>query len=180
MGNPRSDKLRMLVMLAGLLGGAVPVLATPRIAFAQSEDDREEAKRLFAQGSTAFLAKRYTEALESLRVSYRLVASPNSGLLIARCLRELNRPVEAVTMYDSVALDARRHAAEGDTKYAQTADVAASLPWSTMVRSISSAPSRYFVSSPPPPRQSSRPVLPFSASAPAPPIRTLSAELPIN
>ena len=124
MSKPTSDKLRMLVMLAGVLGGAVPVLTAPRVAHAQTEDDREEAKRLFSQGSTAFLAKRYTEALESLRVSYKLVASPNSGLLIARCLRELGRSVDAVAMYDAVTLDARRRAAEGDTKYAQTADVA--------------------------------------------------------
>ncbi len=123
MRSPRSDRLRVLVLLAGLVG-SVPVLAAPRVARAQTEDAREEAKRLFSQGSSAFLAKRYSEALESLRVSYKLVASPNSGLLIARCLRELNRPVDAVEMYESVALDARRRAAEGDSKYAQTAEVA--------------------------------------------------------
>ena len=125
MSGATSGRLRALVMTFAV-SGAIPVLVAPRTAHAQQgEDLREDAKRLFAQGSSAFLAKRYGEALESLRVSYKLVASPNSGLLIARCLRELNRPVEAVEMYDSVAADARRRAADGDTKYAQTADVAA-------------------------------------------------------
>jgi hypothetical protein len=124
MSSRTSDRLRVLVMVAAAAVGSAPVLAAPRVAYAQTEDAREEAKRLFAQGSAAFLAKRYSEALESLRVSYKLVPSPNSGLLIARCLRELNRPVDAVEMYDSVAADARRRANEGDTKYGQTAEVA--------------------------------------------------------
>jgi hypothetical protein len=114
----------LLVGLVTLASAAVPAIAVPRVAHAQTEDAREEAKRLFTQGSASFLAKRYPEALESLRLSYKLVPSPNSGLLIARCLREINRPIEAVEMYASVASDARRRAADGDTKYAQTADVA--------------------------------------------------------
>jgi hypothetical protein len=109
-----------------VLGCVLPVVSAPRSARADTEESREEAKRLFAQGSSAYLAKRYGEALEDLRASYKLVPSPNSGLLIARSLRELNRRVEAVDMYATVAADARRRAAEGDAKYGQTADVAAS------------------------------------------------------
>ena len=114
----------LLVGLVSLAAATGPVIAMPRVAHAQTEDAREEAKRLFTQGSAAFLGRRYTEALESLRVSYKLVPSPNSGLLIARCLREINRPIDAVEMYESVAADARRRAADGDPKYAQTAEVA--------------------------------------------------------
>jgi hypothetical protein len=126
MRSPRSATLRVLVVVAAVAAGASPLLLTPRVAQAQTEEAREEARRLFSQGSSAFLAKRYTEALESLRGSYKLVPSPNSGLLIARCLKELGRSVEAVEMYDAVAADARRRATDGDTKYAQTADVATS------------------------------------------------------
>ena len=98
----------------------------PAKAHADTDDaTRDEAKRLFQQGSSELLAKRYPEALDDLRASYKLVPSPNSGLLIARCLRELNRRVESVEMYGTVAADARRRAAEGDSKYTQTADVAA-------------------------------------------------------
>lgn len=112
-----------------VLGCVLPIVSAPNAARADTrdtEESREEAKRLFAQGSSEYLAKRYGEALEDLRASYKLVPSPNSGLLIARSLRELNRRVEAVDMYATVAADARRRAAEGDAKYGQTADVAAS------------------------------------------------------
>jgi hypothetical protein len=116
-----------LVSIAAVAAAALaPALAFPRTAYAQSEDSREQARRLFGQGSSELVAKRYAEALEHLRVSYKLVPSPNSGLLIARCLRELNRPAEAVEMYSVVAVDARRRAADGDPKYQQTADAAAS------------------------------------------------------
>jgi hypothetical protein len=72
------------------------------------------------------LAKRYAEALEALRSSYRLMPSPNSGLLIARSLRELNRPGEALEMYALVFEEAQRRSSEGDAKYTQTAEAASS------------------------------------------------------
>jgi hypothetical protein len=115
----------VLVALVAL--AATPCLAmAPATARADTEDaTRDEARRLFQQGSAELLARRYAEALENLRASYKLVPSPNSGLLIARCLRELGRRVEAVETYGTVAADARRRASEGDAKYTQTADVAA-------------------------------------------------------
>ncbi|MDB4933505.1 MAG: hypothetical protein JWP87_477, partial [Labilithrix sp.] len=128
MARTASAKLRSRALpatIAVALGCMAPVLAAPSAARADTEETREEAKRLFAQGSSEFLAKRYAEALEDLRASYKLVPSPNSGLLIARCLRELNRRVEAVDMYATVTADARRRATEGDAKYGQTADVSA-------------------------------------------------------
>jgi hypothetical protein len=115
----------VLVALVAL-AAAPALVAFPTTAHADTEDaTRDEAKRLFQQGSSDLLAKRYAEALDNLRASYKLVPSPNSGLLIARCLRELGRRVEAVEMYGTVAADARRRAGEGDAKYTQTADVAA-------------------------------------------------------
>jgi hypothetical protein len=122
MARPASEKLRALVVV---LGCCVPLLCAATPARAETEESRrDEAKTLFTRGSSAFLAKRYADALEDLRASYKLVPSPNSGLLIARCLKELNRRVDAVEMYATVATDARRRAADGDVKYAQTADVA--------------------------------------------------------
>ncbi len=115
-----------LVVLAFAFAFAFAFALVPATAHADTEEaTRDEAKRLFQQGSSELLAKRYPEALEDLRASYKLVPSPNSGLLIARCLRELTRRVEAVETYGTVAAEARRRAAEGDAKYAQTADVAA-------------------------------------------------------
>lgn len=122
---------RAFALLFVAVATAFPVVMTPAVAHAQSSsatqaEDAAEAKRLFGEGSAAFLAKRYAEALVGLRASYKLVPSPNSGLLIARCLRELNRRVEAVAMFQTVATDARRRAEAGDARYSQTADVATS------------------------------------------------------
>ena len=83
-------------------------------------DPALEARRYFSEGSAHYLAKHYAEALEALRISHRLVPSPNSGLLIARSLRELKRPAEALEMYGLVI-----DASSADAKYTQTAGVAA-------------------------------------------------------
>lgn len=126
MAEPRAFALLLVAVAAALPVAMTPVTARAQSTSSPQAEDAAEAKRLFSLGSSAFLARRYGEALEDLRASYKLVPSPNSGLLIARCLRELNRRVEAVEMYGAVAADARRRAADGDGKYAQTADVATS------------------------------------------------------
>jgi hypothetical protein len=84
-----------------------------------------EAKRLFAKGTEQYLAKHYGEALETLRSSYTLAPSPNSELVIARCMRELGRLVDAQETFAEVETEARRRAAQGEAKYARTADTAA-------------------------------------------------------
>jgi hypothetical protein len=76
------------------------------------------------KGSDLYVARRYAEALEALKGSFDLVRSPNSGLLIARCLREVGRLVEAAEMFSSVEADARRRVTEGEPKYARTAESA--------------------------------------------------------
>ena len=85
----------------------------------------EEAKRRYSEGHAKFLAGRYEEALAILVQSNALVPSPNSGLLIARCLYELNRHVEAYEKFqevESAALDLVR---AGETRYGETAAAAA-------------------------------------------------------
>ncbi len=91
---------------------------------APTESEANDASRLFAKGSQLFLARRYAEALDVLRASYRATPSPSSGLLIARCLRQLGRPVEASEMYDAVEADARQRV-DPDGEYKKTADAAA-------------------------------------------------------
>jgi hypothetical protein len=108
----------------------VPVagLIAPAASFAQALSDPEavaKAKQLFAQGSALYLAGEYGKALDALTTSYRLLPSPNSELVIARCLRELGRLVEAQSSFASAEVEARRRAAQGAPKYTQTADSAA-------------------------------------------------------
>ncbi len=104
-------------------------VAMPSVAYAQGaqadEAKMDEAKQLFTKGSDLYLAKRFAEALEALQASYKLVPSPNSGLLIARCLHALGKPVEALEMYRNVENDARRRVADGEVKYGRAAGSAA-------------------------------------------------------
>ena len=71
----------VLAVVFGCMGPALWPAAPARADV--TEEQREEAKHRFSQGSEKYLARRYSEALDDLRVSYRLVPSPNSGLLIA-------------------------------------------------------------------------------------------------
>lgn len=86
----------------------------------------EDARWQFTEGAAHYQTKRYAEALAAFERSYRLAESPNTELLIARCLRELHRQAEAVERFEHAEKDARRRVAQGEAKYAQTADAAAS------------------------------------------------------
>ncbi len=114
---------RIAAVLGVFLCAVAPSPA--RAADEAPEAGDAEARRLFGEGSRLYLAGRYDEALSALEASYKLVPSPNSGLLIARCLRELRRPVESAQMFASVESEARRRVHEGDARYAPTADAAA-------------------------------------------------------
>jgi hypothetical protein len=102
--------------------------AMPAPAFAQppaSAGAADQARSLLKEGSSLYLAGKYTEALSVLKSSYDLVPSPNSSLLIARCLRGLGRLVESQDVYASTEAEARKRASEGAPKYTQTAESAA-------------------------------------------------------
>lgn len=70
-------------------------------------DTKAGAQQMFEAGSNLYDAKKYEEALTAFRASYQVVASPNSHLMIARCLRDLGRAVEAYREYTAVAAEAR-------------------------------------------------------------------------
>jgi hypothetical protein len=100
-----------------------PVLAAPPPD--ASPQQVEEAKRRYAEGHAKFLAGRYEEALAILVQSNALVPSPNSGLLIARCLYELERHVEAYEKFQEVERTALDLVRDGETRYGETAAAAA-------------------------------------------------------
>jgi hypothetical protein len=113
--------------LPWILCAGLAAQATPLPALAQGPTEASamvEARKLFAQGSAFYLAGKYADALEVLKASRDLVPSPNSELVIARCLRELGRLVEAQEMFASAEVEARRRAAEGTQKYEKTANSA--------------------------------------------------------
>ncbi len=81
---------------------------------------------MFAEGSAHYAAHEWREALVAFERAYVIVQSPNTGLLIGRCLHELGRDVEAVEAFDRAAREAARRIAAGETKYAQAGDAATS------------------------------------------------------
>lgn len=76
----------------------------------------EEGRRLYNEGS-------HEAALESFRSSLTIVASPNSRLFVARCLRELGQTAEAVTEYHMTALEASERSST-DERYLPTREAA--------------------------------------------------------
>jgi hypothetical protein len=99
---------------------AVPVWAQPGAPAAADS----EAITLFKDGVKLAQEGKCAEALPLLTRSFELEPSPNSELVVARCLRDTGKPVEALARYESAAAEAQKRVGEGQTKYERTADEA--------------------------------------------------------
>jgi len=89
-------------------------------AAAPSPEAVTEAKAHFEKGSNLFKSNSFAEALEEFRASYKAVASPNSHLYIARCMREMGQLVDAYLEFEKVTAEAQT----SGEKYAQTGETA--------------------------------------------------------
>ncbi len=99
--------------------------ADPPPAAPAPADATRDATALFTKGTQLYEQKRYDAALASLQSSYQLVPSPNSALIIARCLREMGKPAEAAAKFADVEREAKARVAAGEQRYADTAKAAA-------------------------------------------------------
>src|SRR4051794_11034742 len=72
------------------------------------KDQKAGAQKTYEAGTKLYDSKHFDEALAAFRASYQIVASPNSRLMIARCLRDLGRNAEAYREYDAVSEQAGR------------------------------------------------------------------------
>jgi tetratricopeptide (TPR) repeat protein len=84
---------------------------TPLVAFATdpspvSVDQKKAAQKMFEAGDALYESARYDDAVEAFRQSNTLVNSPNSRLMLARCLRELGKSKEACTEFAGTIHDA--------------------------------------------------------------------------
>jgi hypothetical protein len=70
------------------------------------KDQKAGAQQTFEAGGKLYDAHHFEEALAAFRASYQIVASPNSHLMVARCLRDLGRTLEAYREYEAVAKEA--------------------------------------------------------------------------
>src|ERR1700677_143702 len=79
--------LSLLAAPLALADGVLPDVATPV--------QREQAQSRFAKGRDLLSKKQYDDALVEFRASHDIVASPNTRLEIARCLRTSGKLVAA-------------------------------------------------------------------------------------
>jgi hypothetical protein len=126
--SPRFSRATAVVLLAFMPPALLtsPAAAAPQPSGAPEQRDGADAKTLFSRGAELFAQKRFAEALDVLEQSYRLLPSPNTNLLIARCLRDLGRLVEALEHFQATETEARARVAAGESKkFRDTAEAAA-------------------------------------------------------
>lgn len=118
----RAVGLSFVVALAcALAPGAVGVVAAQAGAATATEAQKKVALDKYTAGKAAYEAGRYEEALGHFGDSYASVASPNTKLMLARCLAQLGRSAEAYDAYGQTTSEAR---ASADPKYDAAAKAA--------------------------------------------------------
>ncbi|MBX3234103.1 MAG: hypothetical protein KIT84_06410 [Labilithrix sp.] len=115
----RTSRALVIVLAACAITGTAAAQSEP------AAEAIEAARADFVEGQAHFKGKRWAEALRSFERSYAAALSPNAQLMIARCLRELGRGPEAAAAFASAEGEAKRRAARGESKYAETAEAAA-------------------------------------------------------
>jgi hypothetical protein len=105
---------------------AIVVVACALVAapsFARADESGVFAQQRYDRGLELYDQKKWEPALAEFRASYELLASPNSRLFIARCLRALGRLDEAAIELQETWREAATRA-ETDKRYAPTRDAA--------------------------------------------------------
>lgn len=96
-------------------GGVEPAKATPV--------QREQAQARFLKGRDLYNAKKYDAALAELSGSLDIVASPNTRLYVARCLRDMGRVVAAYAELGRTSVEAKELLRD-DNRYEKAAQAA--------------------------------------------------------
>jgi len=118
----RGPALALALALAGLSwcplargDGVLPEVATPV--------QREQAQSRFVRGRDLMARKKFAEALVEFRASHEIVASPNTRLEMARCLRGMGKVVAAYAELGRTAVEAKELLAQ-DNRYQRAFDSA--------------------------------------------------------
>jgi hypothetical protein len=98
-----------------LAGGVLPEAATPV--------QREQAQARFIRGRDLLTKQQYDQALAEFRASHDIVASPNTRLEIARCLRGMGKLVSAYAELGRAAVEAKEQLPQ-DNRYQRAYDSA--------------------------------------------------------
>jgi hypothetical protein len=97
--------------------GVLPAVATPV--------QREQAQARFVRGKDLLAKKQIDAALAEFRASHEIVASPNTRLEIARCLRQTGKLVAAYAELGRTAVEAKELVGQ-DNRYQRALDSAMS------------------------------------------------------
>jgi hypothetical protein len=124
----RARDIHAVITLAAML--AAPTFLATRDARAAGVDPRSatptqtnQAGARFAAGNDLFKQGKFDDALKELRASFDIVASPNTHLLIADCLRGENKLVEAYVQYGQVEAEGKE-LGDADYRYKEAATTA--------------------------------------------------------
>jgi hypothetical protein len=107
--------LSLLTASAASADGVLPDVATPV--------QREQAQSRFGKGRDLLGKKQYDDALVEFRASHDIVASPNTRLEIARCLRTAGRLVAAYAELGRTSVEAKELVGQ-DNRYQRAYDAA--------------------------------------------------------
>jgi hypothetical protein len=105
----------LLAAPAAQADGVLPDVATPV--------QREQAQSRFAKGRDLLNKKQYDDALAEFRASHDIVASPNTRLEIARCLRTAGKLVAAYAELGRTSIEAKELLGQ-DNRYQRAYDAA--------------------------------------------------------
>jgi hypothetical protein len=108
---------------AAALSWAPPSHAEGASLDAATAEQKATAKDKYLAGKAAYDQQKYEEALPLFQASYDTVASPNSHLMVARCLARLGRAFEAFEAFRATQTEAEQAAKTSD-KYRVTATAA--------------------------------------------------------
>jgi hypothetical protein len=109
--------------LATPLAAAVPALAAPVAPESATPVQREQASARFKAGKDLMDQGKFPEALQQLRESLDIVASPTTRLLVARCLVKMGKLVEGYAELGRTIVEGKELAAS-DPRYEKAAQSA--------------------------------------------------------
>ena len=90
---------------------------------AATKEQKESAQSHFLRGKELYGQNKFDAALAEFNASLDVVSSPNTRLYLARCLREMNKPVQAYAEFGRTATEARE-LAKSDSRYEKAAEAA--------------------------------------------------------
>lgn len=90
---------------------------------AATKEQKDSAQSHFLRGKELYGQNKFDAALAEFTASLDVVSSPNTRLYLARCLREMNKPVQAYAEFGRTASEAR-DLAKSDSRYEKAAEAA--------------------------------------------------------